>query len=131
MPRLRKKVKHESDKVSGKKPLEGHKLSHGGIVSKGKGDARMENTIQAVSHKIALTDRGRLEITGVEEVESFDENTIIMSTSKGNLIVRGEGLHIETLSLDGGALKVEGRVESLTYEEPRETGGGLLSRLFR
>lgn len=82
-------------------------------------------------HKITLVGREKLEITGVEEVESFDESTIIMSTNLGELIVRGEGLHIETLSLDGGALKVEGRVESLTYEEPRETGGGLLSRLFR
>lgn len=91
----------------------------------------MENTIQAVSHKIVLTDRGRLEITGVEEVESFDENTIIMSTSQGNLIVRGEGLHIETLSLDGGALKVDGAVESLTYEEVERDRGGLWSRLFR
>lgn len=82
-------------------------------------------------HKVTLVQRERLEITGVEEVESFDESTIIMSTNLGALIVRGEGLHIETLSLDGGALKVEGRVESLTYEEVNEARGGLLSRLFR
>lgn len=87
--------------------------------------------METSGHKLTLVGREKLEITGVEEVESFDESTIIMSTSLGDLIVRGEGLHIETLSLDGGALKVEGRVESLTYEEPRETGGGLLSRLFR
>lgn len=87
----------------------------------------MENN----GHKVTLVQRERLEITGVEEVESFDENTIIMSTNLGALIVRGEGLHIETLSLDGGALKVEGRVESLTYEEVHEAHGGLLSRLFR
>lgn len=87
----------------------------------------MENN----GHKVTLVQRERLEITGVEEVESFDENTIIMSTNLGALIVRGEGLHIETLSLDGGALKVEGRVESLTYEEVNEAHGGLLSRLFR
>lgn len=87
----------------------------------------MEN----IGHKITLLQRERLEITGVEEVESFDEGTIIMSTNLGALVVRGEGLHIETLSLDGGALKVEGRVESLTYEEEREAHGGLLGRLFR
>lgn len=91
----------------------------------------MENTVQAVSHKITLIDRNRLEVTGVEEVESFDENTIIMSTSRGELIVRGEGLHIETLSLDGGALKVDGTVESLTYEDKAEDRGGLWGRLFR
>lgn len=87
--------------------------------------------METSGHKLTLVGREKLEITGVEEVESFDENTIIMSTSLGDLIVRGEGLHIETLSLDGGALKVEGMVESLTYEEVREARGGLLSRLFR
>ncbi len=91
----------------------------------------MENTAQLGSHKITLLDRNRLEITGVEEVESFDEGTIIMSTNRGELTVRGEGLHIGTLSLEGGALKVDGTVESLTYEDTPEDRGGLLSRLFR
>ncbi len=91
----------------------------------------MENTMQLGSHKITLADRSRLEITGVEEVESFDESTIIMSTNQGDLTIRGEGLHIETLSLEGGALKVEGRVESLSYEDRAEDRGGLWSRLWR
>ena len=53
-----------------------------------------------------------------------------MDTAQGVLIVRGEGLHIEKLSLDGGDLKVEGMVESLTYEEDRRGKGGFLSRLL-
>lgn len=88
----------------------------------------MENSL---GHSIALDDRRRLSVTGVEEVESFDETCIVMVTSKGNLIIRGENLHIETLSLDGGALKVEGDVDSLTYEDLREDRGGLFARLFR
>ncbi len=91
----------------------------------------MENTVQMGSHKVTLLDRGRLEITGVEEVESFDEGTIIMSTNRGELTVRGQGLHIGTLSLEGGALKVDGTVDSLSYEDTPEDRGGLLSRLFR
>lgn len=102
-----------------------------GHTLKRKGDETMENTMQVGSHKITLADRNRLEITGVEEVESFDENTIIMSTNQGDLTVRGEDLHIETLSLEGGALKVEGRVESLSYEDRAEDRGGLWSRLWR
>lgn len=82
-------------------------------------------------HHILLESRNRLTISGVEEVESFDENTITMHTNQGLLLVRGEGLHIEKLSLDGGDLKVEGLVESLTYEEDLSPVGGLLSRLFR
>ena len=54
-----------------------------------------------------------------------------MDTIKGVLIVRGENLHIEKLSLDGGDLKVEGSIDSLTYEERRNAQGGLFARLFR
>lgn len=83
-----------------------------------------------LSHHIILEEREQLVISGVEEVESFDENTIVMDTVQGLLIVRGEGLHIEKLSLDGGDLKVEGTVESLTYEENRRTKGGFFARLL-
>jgi len=86
--------------------------------------------MQELAHRLVLEDREKLTISGVEEVESFDENTIVMTTARGTLVVRGEDLHIEKLSLDGGDLKVEGTVESLVYEEGREKGG-LLSRLWR
>lgn len=85
-----------------------------------------------VAHHLILEDRERLSVSGVEEVESFDENTIVMHTSQGTLIIRGENLHIEKLSLDGGDLKVEGDVDSLTYEDGRgDRSGGFFSRLFR
>ncbi len=84
------------------------------------------------AHHIVLEEREQLSVSGVEEVESFDENTIVMYTSRGTLVVRGDGLHIEKLSLDGGDLKVEGEIDSLTYEDAgRDRAGGLLSRLFR
>ena len=85
-----------------------------------------------LSHRVVLEDRSRLTVSGVEEVESFDENTIVMLTNRGTLIVRGEELHIEKLSLDGGDLKVEGTIDSLTYEDSgRDRAGGLFARLFR
>ena len=82
------------------------------------------------AHHIILEEREQLSVSGVEEVESFDENTIVMLTSRGTLVVRGEELHIEKLSLDGGELRVEGSVDSLTYEDGGREGGGLFSRLF-
>ena len=83
------------------------------------------------AHHILLEGREQLTISGVEEVESFDENTIVMATVKGTLVVRGEDLHIEKLSLDGGDLKVEGSVDSLTYEDDAGDRGGFFARLFR
>lgn len=92
-----------------------------------------ENTMNPQApHRVVLDERGALSVTGVEEVERFDENEIVMATVRGTLVVRGEELHIEKLSLDGGELKVEGSVDSLIYEDDgREERGGFLSRLFR
>ena len=83
-----------------------------------------------LSHRIMLEEREQLVISGVEEVESFDENTILLITAQGALEIQGEGLHIEKLSLDGGDLKVEGRVNALIYGEENRSRGGLLSRLL-
>lgn len=83
-------------------------------------------------HHVILEGREHLSISGVEDVESFDENAVVVYTSKGVLVVHGANLRIDRLSLDGGELSVEGMVDSLTYEsKDRESGGGLLSRLFR
>ena len=82
-------------------------------------------------HNIILEGRERLSISGVEDVESFNEETIVVYTSKGMLIIQGSGLHIEKLSLDGGDLAVEGLVHSLRYEEETREKGGLFSRLFK
>ena len=84
-----------------------------------------------MSHHVILDDRSGLTVSGVEEVESFDENVIVMVTVKGTLVVRGESLHIEKLSLDGGDLRVEGMVDSLTYEDEGREKGGFLARLLR
>ncbi len=84
-----------------------------------------------LTHRLVLVGRKNLTVSGVREVESFDENTVVMSTGMGVLVIRGENLHIEALSLEGGDLKIDGDVDSLTYEEETVRGGGLFSRLFR
>ena len=82
-------------------------------------------------HRLTLDGRDKLTVSGVEDVERFDENEIVMNTAEGVLIVSGENLHIGKLSLDGGELHVDGRVDALSYEDGGGTrGGGLLSRLF-
>lgn len=84
-----------------------------------------------MAHHVILEERERLSISGVEDVESFDETAVVVYTVKGTLIVRGEGLHIDRLSLDGGELSVEGTVDALQYEAQRRESGSLFSRLFR
>ena len=86
--------------------------------------------MRPVGHHLVLEERESLTVSGVEEVESFDESAIYLTTAQGPLEIQGEGLHIEKLSLDGGDLKVEGRVNALLYGEENRTGGGLFARLF-
>ena len=83
-----------------------------------------------LSHRVVLEDRSRLTVSGVEEVERFDENTVVLSTAQGGLEIQGEGLHIEKLSLDGGDLKVEGTVDSMSYEDAGRERVGLFARLL-
>ena len=81
-------------------------------------------------HHVALEERRRLVISGVEDVERFDEGCIIMSTCAGTLIVTGENLHIGKLSLDGGELHVDGRIDAVSYEDNTGDQGGFFRRLF-
>jgi len=90
-----------------------------------------DNDFNMAPHRITLDGRDKLTVSGVEDVERFDETEIVMSTAEGLLIVSGENLHIDKLSLDGGELHVDGRVDALSYEDaPAARGGGLLGRLF-
>ena len=83
-------------------------------------------------HHVALEERRSLTVSGVEDVERFDENAIVLSTSQGTMVVSGSQLHIEKLSLDGGALKVQGEIDAISYEEDQRDGrGGFFSRLLR
>ena len=88
------------------------------------------NTLPQAAHRLELIGREHLVISGVEDVERFDENGIIMTTSAGTLVVTGEELHIGKLSLDGGELHVDGRVDSVSYEDGGREGSGLFRRLF-
>ncbi len=81
------------------------------------------------SHTLSMENRDKLSLTGVEDVSGFDESLVVLTTSMGELTVRGEGLHIERIDLDSGQLEVRGKVQELSYDEraPKST---LWSRLF-
>lgn len=87
-------------------------------------------TMPAQGHRLELLGRERLTVSGVEDVERFDETGIVMSTAAGTLVVTGEDLHIGKLSLDGGELHVDGRIDSVSYEDGDQSRGGFFHRLF-
>lgn len=81
-------------------------------------------------HKLTLTQRNNLTMTGVTEVVSFDDGTVVLRTELGTLVVQGRDLQLKTLSTEGGQVAVEGNVAALVYEEPRSQKGGWMHRLF-
>ena len=83
------------------------------------------------THNLILEGRRRLSVSGVEEVESFDEREVVLETVCGTLFIRGGELHIEKLSIDGGDLVLEGDVESMAYEMGAKERGTFWSRLFK
>ncbi len=92
----------------------------------------MEKTERTAAqpHQLILQDRRCLDLTGVSDVDSFDETAVIAYTSLGQLTVRGRELHIRQLNLEGGTLSLEGQIDSLSYTDTVRAGS-FFSRLFR
>ncbi len=81
-------------------------------------------------HNVILEDRKRLTITGVSDVDSFDEQTVVVYTDMGELTLRGNGLHISRLNTETGELNITGTVYAMAYTDERAKGG-MFSRLFK
>ncbi len=83
------------------------------------------------AHRLELDSRRSLSITGVTDIDSFDEQTVALFTDVGELIIRGSGLHIGRIDVDSGELSLDGEIDSLEYTDNTAAKGGLLGRLFR
>ncbi len=85
-------------------------------------------------HNLILENRKKLSVSGIEEVESFNEEEIILRTTHhGVLVIKGSGLHINRLNVDTGDVNIVGEVTAMDYidESLKSKGPGLLSRLLR
>jgi len=86
-------------------------------------------------HKVIMEGRSRLDIQGVEQIDSFDAKEIILSTNMGDMKIGGEGLHISRLELNDRQLSITGEISCVLYIEgggnKKEKGRKLLSRLVR
>ena len=76
----------------------------------------------------------KVTITGVIDVDSFDEAGVVLVTDYGYITLHGQDLHINKLNLEEGQLIVEGEIIALQYSDSDGIGGkgsGLFGRLFR
>ena len=70
-------------------------------------------------------------LTGVTEVESFDDGQVVLSTHGGRLVITGAGLHVSSLVLEEGKLSLEGTIDGMHYEGGAQKRGGFLRRALR
>lgn len=83
-------------------------------------------------HNLILQNRKELSLSGVTDVDRFDEKTILLYTQLGELTVRGRDLHVNAVSVESGEMSIEGDIWSLTYgEKDRRSPLSSLGKLFR
>ena len=82
-------------------------------------------------HSIIMEDRRKLSVTGVTDIDSFDEQTIIAITDMGEITIRGWNLHITKLNLEQTELLVDGEISSLTYTDTRPQAKGFFAKVLR
>lgn len=88
-----------------------------------------QNNVQ----KVYLNNRHSAVLSGVLDVLSFDANEIYLDTTQGILLIQGEELHVNRLSLDKGEVDIDGTIDRLSYSDKEELGQqarGVLGRLF-
>ena len=90
--------------------------------------------VRGRSHSILMENRERATITGVQDVDSFDENSVLLVTDLGYIALHGIDLHISKLNLEDGQLIVEGEIIGIEYNDHEGMGGksgGFFKKLFR
>ena len=87
----------------------------------------------AVVQNIILENRGKLSISGVLDVLSFDDQVIMVETELGLLTIKGENLRITKLSIDTSEVIVEGNISYLAYsnKEVENNKGSIISKIFK
>ncbi|WP_075979834.1 sporulation protein YabP [Bacillus massilinigeriensis] len=84
-------------------------------------------------HDVIMRGRKQLEITGVKQVESFDNEEFLLETVMGFLSIRGQNLQMKNLDVDKGIVSIKGKVFDLIYldDQHGEKAKGFFSKLFR
>lgn len=80
-------------------------------------------------HSVYIDDRKSMKLTGICEIDSFDEQTVVLNTDLGRLTVKGDGLKITGLDVDSGDCGISGSIYGLAYTD--DNSSGFLKRLFR
>jgi len=94
-------------------------------------DSKFENKDKLCN--IIIESRNKISISGVEDVDSFDEDNITLYTSLGALMINGRDFHINKLNVDTGELIIEGEFDSCRFDDGYngKSKGGIWAKMFK
>ena len=89
--------------------------------------------MEQTGQDVCLFSRRRMELTGIEEVESFTDEQITVVSALGMIAVEGKNLKIESFNTEHGSLKINGEFDSFYYygKQEKDEKKGLFAKLFR
>lgn len=91
-----------------------------------------EGKVTFENQNIFVENRNKVTITGVEQVDSFNDNTIILRTVKGGMTIKGEELNVGKLNLDDGNVKVNGIINGIIYNNKDSSQrGNIIGKIFK
>lgn len=84
-------------------------------------------------HDVIMRGRRLLDITGVKQVESFDNEEFLLDTVMGFLAIKGQNLQMKNLDVDKGVVSIKGKIFDLVYldDQQGDKAKGFFSKLFR
>lgn len=71
--------------------------------------------MKSKEHEVKILNRRLIEMTGVKEVDSFDNQEFLLETVLGYLMISGENLQIKTLDVAEGRIEIKGKLIDLSY----------------
>ena len=75
----------------------------------------MQDKIIKQNQNLILENRKNLSISGITDVDSFDEKAICLYTQLGELTIQGKELHIDSMSVETGDMSITGDIWSIIY----------------
>ncbi len=87
---------------------------------------------EKIVQSLLLENKEILNVTGVEGVDNFNDETVVLLTNKGKLTIKGQKLNISKLNVDEGKLIVKGNINALIYSENEQKEKvSLVHRIFK
>lgn len=81
---------------------------------------KQTENFELINHKIEITNRTQIKITGVTNVESANDTEAVMNVGKTVLSICGENLKVNKIDVETGNVDLMGTIKSLRYSDTKK-----------